>query len=467
MTMVSRLVTVALLVCVTACKKDGAPEAQARSRVTSPAIAELIAAVPGDAIALGFFDTDLQPWALLTGGMVPLDEANRKTLDKELREYVDRYLGLDLSKLQYAVGFVSGPPPRGAVLMKTIGGTLKMPGAVDHEGGKVWLVDPDKDISLAIRGDVVVFGKDQAVRSVLETLSGKKKSVTTENKALVDWLRTESSGAAVAFAAIAPKGFPLPPQITGLERVAVSFGANKITAVVDGNDAAVTNLQKLADQAIAEMLAQVEPAHQAALDGTIPPPEGALAIVGAAYARSYAVKLKPRREGNRLSVSLDLGVGSAGTAGSADAIGVVAVVGVLAAVAVPAFIDYMKKSKKSEAMIQLNRIGKELKVYYVTNAELPKGDAPLTPSVACCASPDAKCAVDPKGWQDPMWQTLDFQIDEPGRFQYRYHSDGATAVVEAVGDLDCDTNMITYRLEVGNENGSPTATITAPPPNSD
>ena len=179
--MTSRLVTVALLLGLTACKKDGASKTQATSRVTGPAIAELIAAVPGDAISLGFFDTDHQPWALLTGGMVPLDEANRKTLDKELREYVNRYLGLDLSKLQYAVGFVSGPPPRGAVLMKTIGGTLKMPGAVDHEGGKVWLVDPDKGISLAIRGDVVVFGKDQAVRGVLETLSGKKKSVTTEN----------------------------------------------------------------------------------------------------------------------------------------------------------------------------------------------------------------------------------------------------------------------------------------------
>ncbi|MBA3454122.1 MAG: hypothetical protein H0T42_13590, partial [Deltaproteobacteria bacterium] len=389
-TMLAKLMTVGMMVGLLACTKDCPPEPRAKVRVTSPAIAELIAAVPGEAIALGFFDTDHNAWSLLTGGVMPLDEAIRKTLDKELREYVDRYLGVDLSKLQYAVGFVSGPPARGAVLMKTIGGTLKVPGAVDHEGGKLWLVDPDEGLSLAIRGEVVVFGKDQAVREVLETLAGKKKSVTTENKALVDWLRSESSGAAVAFAAIAPKNLPLPPQIVGLERVAVSIGANRITAVVDGSDAAISNLQKLADQAIAEMLAQVEPAHQAALEGTLPPPEGALAIVGAAYARSYAIRLKPRREGNRLSLSLDLGFGAAG---SADAMGVVAVIGILAAVAVPAFMDYMKKSKRSEAALQLNRIGKNLKVYYQVHGELPKGEAPLTPAAACCASPNAKCAV--------------------------------------------------------------------------
>ena len=35
-------------------------------------------------------------------------------------------------------------------------------------------------MSLAIKGDIVVFGKDGAVREVLETLAGKRKPVTTE-----------------------------------------------------------------------------------------------------------------------------------------------------------------------------------------------------------------------------------------------------------------------------------------------
>ena len=47
---------------------------------------------------------------------------------------------------------------------------------------------------------------------------------------------------------------------------------------------------------------------------------------------------------------------------------VVAIIGILAAVAIPAFMDYMKKSKKTEASLQLNKIGKNDKVFYVTNA---------------------------------------------------------------------------------------------------
>src|ERR1700744_5943921 len=37
---------------------------------------------------------------------------------------------------------------------------------------------------------------------------------------------------------------------------------------------------------------------------------------------------------------------------------VVAIIGILAAVAIPAFLDYMKRSKSSEASLQLNKIGK-------------------------------------------------------------------------------------------------------------
>ena len=146
---------------------------------------------------------------------------------------------------------------------------------------------------------------------------------------------------------------------------------------------------------------------------------------------------------------------------------IVAGVGVLSAVAIPAFMDYMKKSKKTEASLQLNKLAKNLKVYYRVNGALPKGDAPLTPADSCCGGPSGKCAVRPEDWQQPIWQELDFQIDEPNLFRYRYHSDGTTAVVEAVGDLDCDTNMITYRLDVTSSNGDATSIITEPAPNTD
>lgn len=350
MTMRAAVFFAAAVLALSSCNHDGAatsaaPPGQQRPRATSPAIGELLAAVPSSAAALGFIDVEDSPWSLVTGGaLLPLDEATRTALDKELREYVDRYLGVDLSRLQYAVGYVSGPPVRGALLVKSVTGTLKMPGATEYEGGKVWLVDPDRNMSLALRGDVVVFGEGTAVNEVLETLAGKRKAVTADNKALVDWLRKDSNGAVLAFAAIKPKELPLPAPVTGLERVAITIHATGIAATVDGDDASISWLQARADEAFAKMLAEVEKAHAAAQAGKTNPAEGAMAIIGAAYARSYAARLKPRRTGNRLSSSLD--VGSAHTGASS----VVALVGVLAAVAIPAFIDYTKRSRMIEAM---------------------------------------------------------------------------------------------------------------------
>lgn len=455
----------AATISLTSCKRDGGgPDNKtgAAPGITSPAIHSLIAGVPGDAIALGFVDMNVAPWTYITSGAgFMLDEGSRKTLDKELREYVERFVGVDVTKLQYAVAFVAGPPVSGAVLMKTVSGTPKIPGAADHEGAKVWRVDPSKGISLAMKGDTFIVGTDDAVRGVLDTLAQKRKSILVENKPLVDWLHSETKGAAVAFAAIVPKGLPLPPEVAGLSRVAVSLGRVRIRAVVDGEDAAITSLQRLIDQAIAKGLAGAQRAHDEAVAGNIPPPEGAFAIIGAAYAKSFVALIKPRREGNRLVSTFDM------NAPGAEGMMMVSGLGILAAVAVPAFMDYTKKSKKTEASLQLNKLGKNLEVHYLTESKFPAGEVALTPSESCCQGAGAKCPSTPAVWQQPVWQSLAFQIDEPHRFQYRYESDGATAVVEAVGDLDCDGQTITYRLEASAPGGNPTITIAEPPPNTD
>jgi Tfp pilus assembly protein PilE len=138
-------------------------------------------------------------------------------------------------------------------------------------------------------------------------------------------------------------------------------------------------------------------------------------------------------------------------------------IGMLSAIAIPTFMEYMKKGKKSEASLQLNKLGKNLKTYYIENAAFPVGDAPLTPSKLCCGQPSNKCAVDPDGWKQEIWQKLDFQIDEPNLYRFSYHSDGKTAQVRAQGDADCDGNEATFTLDVTTENGNPMAVITPPP----
>jgi hypothetical protein len=461
-------VCAAAVLALSCCKHDGTsagPSGPHPARPTSSAIGELLAAVPGNAAAIGFVDVDEAPWSLVTGGgWVPLDDATRKTLDQELREYVDRYLGVDLSRLQHAVGFVSGPPLRGAVLLKTVTGTLKLPGASSYEGGQVWRVDPDRGVSLAIRGGTVVFGADAAVRDVLETLAGKRKAVTADNRALVDLLRKGSAGAVLAFAAMRPKDLRLPPPVAGLERAAITIHATGIAASIDGDNAAISMLQAMADRGLAAMLAETAKARADAIAGTIGPPEGAMAIIADAYTRSYAAKLKPRRAGNQLSASLELGLGGMG------ATTIVAGIGIVSAVAIPAFMDYMKRSKQTEASLQLNKLGKSAKLGFAETARFPAGTAPLTPAEPCCGQPNHRCRAAPALYAaSPVWRGLDFQIDEPTRFQYSYRAsaDGQSFVAKAVGDLDCDGVFITYELAGVAVDGNPTVTLTEPAPSSD
>lgn len=106
--------------------------------------------------------------------------------------------------------------------------------------------------------------------------------------------------------------------------------------------------------------------------------------------------------------------------------------------------------------MQLNRIGKSAKVAFITNAEYPTGRAGPTPATPCCAQPDKQCAPAAADWANPIWQALDFRIDDPFRFQYSYESDGKTFTATATGDLACDgkTTTLTARGII-TDDGSP------------
>jgi prepilin-type N-terminal cleavage/methylation domain-containing protein len=155
---------------------------------------------------------------------------------------------------------------------------------------------------------------------------------------------------------------------------------------------------------------------------------------------------------------------------------VVAIIGILAAVAIPAFMDYMKRSKKTEAALQLNKIGKADKRAYAESASFVVGVAPVTPSppgggtgVACCGGPNNHCDVDltPGGFGNPTWKKLDFQMEEPSLFVYSYNGAATTFTATAEGDMDCDGVPIIYTLAGTAIGGNPAVTLTEPPPNTD
>jgi type IV pilus assembly protein PilA len=149
---------------------------------------------------------------------------------------------------------------------------------------------------------------------------------------------------------------------------------------------------------------------------------------------------------------------------------VVAIIGILAAVAIPAFMDYMKKSKKTEASLQLNKLAKNSKVIFDTQAQYSQIDAQAPLPAAWGAGTNCKVATPEAAAfaADSGWAALDFQIDEPNLFQYDYkHTTLSDATATATGDLDCDGTPITYTLTLSAPAGNAAATITEPPPNSD
>jgi prepilin-type N-terminal cleavage/methylation domain-containing protein len=152
---------------------------------------------------------------------------------------------------------------------------------------------------------------------------------------------------------------------------------------------------------------------------------------------------------------------------------VVAIIGILATVAIPAFMDYMKRSKKTEASLQLNKIGKNAKRAYAESSQYVQSAAqelPGKPGIGgCCGGPNNHCAAVPASFAaDPVWKQLDFQIDEPSLFYYDYNGTAPTTfVAKATGDLDCDGVEIVYELDGTAVNGNPAVTLTEPPVSAD
>jgi peptidyl-prolyl cis-trans isomerase B (cyclophilin B) len=135
------------------------------------------------------------------------------------------------------------------------------------------------------------------------------------------------------------------------------------------------------------------------------------------------------------------------------------VVGVLAAIAIPAFLDYMHKSKTTDAVLNLNRLGKQAKMYYIEHAAFPEDHAGPTPAAACCTT-GGRCPLGSE-FQTPAWETVEF--DPVGsKFQYSYTSTPTRFEALAVGDLDCDGISITYKLIVDAPGGMPRARIEEP-----
>jgi type II secretory pathway pseudopilin PulG len=144
---------------------------------------------------------------------------------------------------------------------------------------------------------------------------------------------------------------------------------------------------------------------------------------------------------------------------------VLAIISILAAVGVPVFMRNVRAAKQSEATLQLDRLAKNATTYYVMRSAYPQGTAAVLPAAdgAACSQPGHKMAATNAWSTDPVWSELGFELPEESMYSYHYVSTSSTqAEALAVGDLDCDHTLGTYRLQMTVPNGTPATKLIAP-----
>jgi type IV pilus assembly protein PilA len=129
---------------------------------------------------------------------------------------------------------------------------------------------------------------------------------------------------------------------------------------------------------------------------------------------------------------------------------VVAIIGILASVAIPGFMKYMRRSKTSEALMNLRKMYDGAVAYYVgehadVNMQIQTRQFPIsagpTPALAALtATGGKKYQTQPTEWKTGGWIGLDFYETDPQYFSYSFLSAGtftdATAQMIANGDLN-------------------------------
>ncbi len=138
---------------------------------------------------------------------------------------------------------------------------------------------------------------------------------------------------------------------------------------------------------------------------------------------------------------------------------VVAIIGILAAIAIPAFQKSIRRSKSTEALVNVRRLYDGAVTSFQSDpvdrngvalaARFPDPAAP-TPGVdACCRDGVAgRCIVNPADWAPETWQKLEFAMQDPFFYWYTFDSvgQGVTArfTARANGNLNCDDRFATF-----------------------
>ena len=139
---------------------------------------------------------------------------------------------------------------------------------------------------------------------------------------------------------------------------------------------------------------------------------------------------------------------------------VVAIIGILAAVAIPAFTKYVRKSRTTEAIGQLNKEWVGAIAYYEADHTVPGGSI-LTkefpgPSVAWPSATECGCLTggrcpgdDPIWTTDLVWHALNFSMSDSYHYMPGFSAagSGSAALFTAYskGDMNCNGILAEFK----------------------
>ena len=123
---------------------------------------------------------------------------------------------------------------------------------------------------------------------------------------------------------------------------------------------------------------------------------------------------------------------------------VVAIIGVLSAVAIPSFMKYIRRSKTTEASMNLRKMYDSSVTYYeaehadsagsIVTKQFPSAKTWTPTQGQCCLETGRKCTPPNhiNDWTHAVWQALNFSIDDP--FYYSYQTVATVGTGSAIGD---------------------------------
>jgi prepilin-type N-terminal cleavage/methylation domain-containing protein len=134
---------------------------------------------------------------------------------------------------------------------------------------------------------------------------------------------------------------------------------------------------------------------------------------------------------------------------------VVAIMGMLAATAIPSFAKYVRRSKTSEAVMNLRKMYDGAVAYYLgehadANGAIIARQFPVSAGPTPATPPASSRYVSaPAEWKVGGWAALDFMISDAQYYSYAFRQNTPlTASMIAHGDLNGNTVQSTFERDI-------------------